>query len=201
VAGPFLRPNHLRPPQPGHHLAAPPSDSRPRRTRFTARSRLLGAPRHWTLAALRLQAPPTTRRAAAPDHRRKGGALPEPRDDPREGEGSPLPSLDLPLLTYRLPMHQRRRGGSGSIAGATVGVWHIKGTITALEWYRRHDAHLYKTDPEAQVSLRTDNRIRTFESAAQHNESKRADSAQIFKAAGTSAGDPNLISLPVQAAN
>ena len=30
-----------------------------------------------------------------------------------------------------------------------VGVWHIKGTITAREWHRRHDAHLYKTDGQA----------------------------------------------------
>jgi hypothetical protein len=83
---------------------------------------------------------------------------------------------------------QRKRGGSGTIPGSTVGVSQIKGAITALEWFRFHNQHLYKDYAEAQVSLRTDNRIRVFETAAEHNEPKRADMAQVLKAAGTSAG-------------
>ena len=40
---------------------------------------------------------------------------------------------------------------------------HIAQAISALEDWRRHNAHLYKLDPEAQVPLRSDIRIYTIQ--------------------------------------
>jgi hypothetical protein len=42
--------------------------------------------------------------------------------------------------------------------------------------------------PEARVRLRDDNRIRHIESAAKHDEPKRAESFQVLKASGTMSG-------------
>jgi hypothetical protein len=69
-----------------------------------------------------------------------------------------------------------------------VGKATISQVISALESYRLNSQHLYKNCPEAQIGLRTDARIRQFESAAKHNEPKRAEKAQIAKAAGSSLG-------------
>jgi len=70
-----------------------------------------------------------------------------------------------------------------------VGSSHIKGVISALEYHRFNNQHLYAHIPEALVSLRTDSRIKVFEKAAQHNEPSHADKAHILKAAGSSAGN------------
>src|SRR5215471_6090010 len=54
--------------------------------------------------------------------------------------------------------------------------------------------HLYPGIPEARLSLRSDSRIRAFESAAKHNEPQRADKAHVLKAAGSSSGQRTFIS-------
>ena len=65
----------------------------------------------------------------------------------------------------------------------------ISQKISALENWRLNHHHLYKGDPDAQIGLRLDNRIRRIESAAKHNEPKRITSSQVLKAAGTSSGE------------
>jgi hypothetical protein len=75
-----------------------------------------------------------------------------------------------------------------AIAGSSVGASHIRVTISALESERLNNKHMYKDDPNAQLSLRGDIRIRKIESAAMHKEPQRADKAHTLKAAGSSAG-------------
>jgi hypothetical protein len=82
-----------------------------------------------------------------------------------------------------------RKGGESTIAGSSVGASHIKVIISALENARQNEAYKYKHIPESQVNLRSDIRIRAFESASKHNEPQRADKAHILKAAGSSAGN------------
>lgn len=69
-----------------------------------------------------------------------------------------------------------------------VGIKSIKQTISALEWWRVNNAHLYKGVPEAQVGLRLDPRIKKMESAAAHSEPERIRKSQMLKATGTSLG-------------
>jgi hypothetical protein len=84
---------------------------------------------------------------------------------------------------------QRKPGTTETIPGSNVGKSVIQQVISALEDWRVNNHHLYKHVPEAQIRLRDDNRIRTLESAAKHNEPKRADSAQTLKASGASYGE------------
>jgi len=75
-----------------------------------------------------------------------------------------------------------------TIPGSNVGKSVIQQVISALEDWRVNNQHLYRHVPEAQIRLCDDNRIRTLESAAKHNEPKRVDSAQTLKASGASYG-------------
>jgi hypothetical protein len=84
---------------------------------------------------------------------------------------------------------QRKPGSAETIPGSNVGKSVIQQVISALEDWRVSHHHLYKDVPEAQIRLRDDNRIRTLESAAKHNEPKRADTAQTLKASGASYGN------------
>jgi hypothetical protein len=83
---------------------------------------------------------------------------------------------------------KRKRGSNEMIAGSSVGVSHVKGVVSALEFHRFHHQHEYPHDSAAQISLRSDSRITAFEKAVQHNEPKRADDAQVLKVAGSSSG-------------
>jgi hypothetical protein len=83
---------------------------------------------------------------------------------------------------------QRKPGSSDTIPGSNVGKSVIQQTISALEDWRMSHHHLYLGVPEAQVRLRDDNRIRQIESAAKHDEPKRAESSQVLKASGTTSG-------------
>lgn len=69
-----------------------------------------------------------------------------------------------------------------------MGSSHIKGVVSALEYHRFNNQHLYPHISETQIPLRNDGRIKAFEKAAQSNEPNRADKAHILKAAGSSAG-------------
>lgn len=64
--------------------------------------------------------------------------------------------------------------------------------ISALEHWRYNNAHLFRDIPDTQRTLRSDNRIKTIESAKKHDEPKRVESSQALKAAGTSSGQPSL---------
>ncbi|KAJ6620587.1 hypothetical protein B0H10DRAFT_2215859 [Mycena sp. CBHHK59/15] len=94
------------------------------------------------------------------------------------------------FLEYETTREKKKRGSSETQAGTTVGKSQVLQVISAHENYRINHQHLnnYKNDPEARVKLRDDTRIRTFESAAKHNEPKRAESAQTQKAAGSTVG-------------
>lgn len=83
---------------------------------------------------------------------------------------------------------QRKPGSSDTIPGSNVGKSVIQQAISALEDWRMSHHHLYLGVPEAQVRLRDDNRIRQIESAAKHDEPKRAESSQVLKASGTTSG-------------
>ncbi|KAG1877388.1 hypothetical protein F4604DRAFT_1680065 [Suillus subluteus] len=96
---------------------------------------------------------------------------------------------------------KRKPGSTETIPGSNVGKSVIQQVISALEDWRVSHHHLYKDVPEAQIRLRDDNRIRTLESAAKHNEPKRADTAQTLKASGASYGNmpippKNLSAVP-----
>ncbi|KAN0134511.1 hypothetical protein V8E53_007657 [Lactarius tabidus] len=90
------------------------------------------------------------------------------------------------FLEYTSTRPKRRHGSSEKIPGSVVGLSVIKQTISALEHHRFQHQHLHKDDPESQIGLRLDARICRFESAAKHDEPKRAESAQVLKASGSS---------------
>jgi hypothetical protein len=66
-----------------------------------------------------------------------------------------------------------------------------------LENWRVNHHHEYKGDVEAQINLRSDNRIKVIEDAAKRNEPKRIKSSQALKAAGTSSGMSRRCSIPL----
>ncbi|KAJ7269115.1 hypothetical protein C8J57DRAFT_1609308 [Mycena rebaudengoi] len=90
------------------------------------------------------------------------------------------------FLQYESTREKKKRGTAATITGSSIGKSQIAQVISALESFRLNFQHEYKSSPEAQISLRTDTRIRQFESAAKHDEPKRAEKAQITKAAGSS---------------
>lgn len=91
----------------------------------------------------------------------------------------------LIFLDYERTREKRKPGLSDTIPGSNVGKSVIQQAISALEDWRMSHHHLYLGVPEAQVRLRDDNRIRQIESAAKHDEPKRAESSQVLKASGT----------------
>ncbi|KAJ7637946.1 hypothetical protein DFH06DRAFT_1138595 [Mycena polygramma] len=95
----------------------------------------------------------------------------------------------VPFLLSESTREKKKRGSAGeTIAGSSVGKSQISQVISALEQYRRDSQHLYKDCAEAQIPLRHDQRIRQFESASKKDEPKRAEKAQVTKAAGSSSG-------------
>lgn len=85
---------------------------------------------------------------------------------------------------------QREKYSNGSatetVAGSSVGQSQIAAVISALESVRFDTQHKYKACAEAQVTLRSDNRIRTLERSSKANEPKRTAKSQSLKAKGTS---------------
>ncbi|KAJ6565000.1 hypothetical protein DFH09DRAFT_1363966, partial [Mycena vulgaris] len=96
------------------------------------------------------------------------------------------PRLKLDTLTG--PQVMKKREGE-TIAGSSIGKSQISQVISALESARLNFQHEYKSCSNAQNSLRNDTRIRQFEAAVKHDEPKRAEKAQITKAAGKSLTD------------
>ena len=84
---------------------------------------------------------------------------------------------------------QHKQGSSECIPGSSVGKSVVQQVISALENWRVNHQHLHKDDPEAQMTLRSDNRIKLYETASKHNEPKRVQSSQVLKASGTSSGE------------
>lgn len=74
------------------------------------------------------------------------------------------------------------------VPGSTIGSSSVSQAISALERWRTDNHHLYKDNPEAQIGLRSDNRVRVIEAASKRNEPSRIESSQALKAAGTSSG-------------
>ncbi|GBE83985.1 hypothetical protein SCP_0510440 [Sparassis crispa] len=99
------------------------------------------------------------------------------------------------FIQYESTCPKRKRGGADAQDGTTIGKSGIAQAISALESYRKNCEHLYKDVPDARVSLRADQRIRTVEDAAKHNEPLRIERAQALKAAGTSLDTYNDVQL------
>ncbi|KAJ7433783.1 hypothetical protein FB451DRAFT_316231, partial [Mycena latifolia] len=109
--------------------------------------------------------------------------------DPSWKEISALPITATKVslfLAHETTREKKKHNSSETIAGTTVGKSQILQVISALEHYRLNHQHEYPNNRDAQIKLREDTRIRAYESAAKHNEPKRAESAQSQKAAGTS---------------
>ncbi|GLB45911.1 hypothetical protein LshimejAT787_3700140 [Lyophyllum shimeji] len=85
-----------------------------------------------------------------------------------------IPALPITAAKWRRFYHMSQRGQR-----------EHKEVINGLEYHRHQHQHEYPDDPDAR-GLRSDKRVRAFESASKHNEPKRADNAQVLKAAGTS---------------
>ncbi|KAK7049043.1 hypothetical protein R3P38DRAFT_3345932 [Favolaschia claudopus] len=91
------------------------------------------------------------------------------------------------FLNYEMTRPQKRKLADNMQSTSTCGIEHAKQVVSALEHYRFDTQHLYRHIPEAQVSLRTDNRIKTLEEAFAHNEPERTKKAHSLKTAGTRA--------------
>ncbi|KAJ7461062.1 hypothetical protein FB451DRAFT_1498168 [Mycena latifolia] len=117
-----------------------------------------------------------------------------PMDQAQRKSGDPswkeIPALPITatkvslFLAHEITREKKKRNSSEMIAGTTVGKSQILQVISALEHYQLNHQHEYPNNREAQIKLREDTRIRAYESAAKHNEPKRAESAQSQKAAG-----------------
>lgn len=83
---------------------------------------------------------------------------------------------------------KKRKRGDGSESTGTLGVSGVKQIISALEHWRLNNQHEYPDVPAAQIGLRHDLRIKTFETAAVHKEPQRVKMAHTLKAKGTNAG-------------
>jgi hypothetical protein len=84
---------------------------------------------------------------------------------------------------------QRARGSrTVTVPNSTIGKSMVSQAISALENWRLNHHHLYKDIIEAQIGLRSDNRIKTIEDAAKKNEPRRIETSQVLKASGTSSG-------------
>ncbi|GBE84823.1 hypothetical protein SCP_0700030 [Sparassis crispa] len=90
------------------------------------------------------------------------------------------------FLEYEIMREKCRQGKNEAITGSNMGKSHISQVINALESWHRNNAYLYKDDPDAQMSLRTDICIHTAESSAKHQEPKCIEKTQALKAAGSS---------------
>ncbi|KAJ7835604.1 hypothetical protein B0H13DRAFT_2108070 [Mycena leptocephala] len=101
----------------------------------------------------------------------------------------------LPVTAFKVAIYlnhetmrpQKRKRVDGSDSTATLGVSAVKQIISAIEKWRADNEHLYRDVPQAEVGLRLDSRIKTFESAAAHKEPERVKMAHTLKATGTNA--------------
>ncbi|KAF5385999.1 hypothetical protein D9615_002501 [Tricholomella constricta] len=90
------------------------------------------------------------------------------------------------FLQHETTRNKRTRDGK-DIPGTRLGPDHIKQCVNALESYRYHHKGSdprYKDIPEAQVTLRDDERITTYEKSAYATESERVAESQVLKAKG-----------------
>ncbi|KAK6974833.1 hypothetical protein R3P38DRAFT_3479541 [Favolaschia claudopus] len=98
-----------------------------------------------------------------------------------------IPAKVALFLQYETTRPQKRKRPDGTESTATLGVSGVKLAISALENWRLNNQHKYPDVPEAQRGLRTDIRIKQFESAASHKEPQRVQMAHALKAKGTNA--------------
>lgn len=98
-----------------------------------------------------------------------------------------IPSKATLYLEYETTRPQKRKREDGSASTGTLGVSGVKQVISALEHWRLNNQHRYPDIPDAQVGLRHDLRIKTFETAAAHKEPIRVKMAHTLKAKGTNA--------------
>ncbi|KAJ7663771.1 hypothetical protein DFH06DRAFT_1128158 [Mycena polygramma] len=76
-------------------------------------------------------------------------------------------------LEYETTRPQKRKRKDDSESTGTIGISGVKQVVSALENWRFSNQHKYLDVPAAQVGLRLDIRIKTFESAAAHTAGKR----------------------------
>ncbi|KAK7056117.1 hypothetical protein R3P38DRAFT_1377096 [Favolaschia claudopus] len=98
-----------------------------------------------------------------------------------------IPAKVVLFLQYETTRPQKRKRLDGTESTATLGVSGVKLVISALENWRLNNQHNYPDIPEAQRGLRTDIRIKQYESAASHKEPQRIQMAHSLKAKGTNA--------------
>ncbi|KAJ7742819.1 hypothetical protein B0H16DRAFT_1860573 [Mycena metata] len=98
-----------------------------------------------------------------------------------------IPAKVTLFLEYETTRPQKRKRDDGSDSTGTIGIRAIQQVISALEKYRADNAYKYPNVPATQLGLRTDIRIRVFESAGKHNEPQRVKMAHSLKAKGTNA--------------
>jgi hypothetical protein len=91
---------------------------------------------------------------------------------------------------------QKKTGSrTETIQDSSVGKESISQAISALENWRFKHAHLHRDVADAQITLRSDYRIKTIEKAKKHDEPKRIESSQALKATGSSSGNAFVIFL------
>ncbi|KJA16581.1 hypothetical protein HYPSUDRAFT_219351 [Hypholoma sublateritium FD-334 SS-4] len=91
------------------------------------------------------------------------------------------------FLEFETTRPKRSSGNDGAnLSGTRVGPSLIKQCISALEYYRSHLSHRadYASDPNAQLQLRNDIRIRTYERSAKASEPERMEKMQMMKING-----------------
>ncbi|KAJ7849025.1 hypothetical protein B0H13DRAFT_1906414 [Mycena leptocephala] len=112
-----------------------------------------------------------------------------------------IPAKVTVFLEYETTRPQvsclKRKRDDGSESTGTIGVSGVKQVISALEYWRHHHQHEYPDVPVAQIGLRHDLRIKTFETAAAHKEPQRVKMAHTLKAKGTNADHYYQIHLPL----
>ncbi|KAJ7785102.1 hypothetical protein DFH07DRAFT_934959 [Mycena maculata] len=91
------------------------------------------------------------------------------------------------FLTHEMQRPKKRKLPDGTQSTSTCGHEHAKQVVSALEYHRFNNQHLYRDNPDAQVNLRSDSRIKTMEAAFAENEPERIKKAHALKAVGTRA--------------
>ncbi|KAJ7720569.1 hypothetical protein DFH07DRAFT_784342 [Mycena maculata] len=91
------------------------------------------------------------------------------------------------FLTHEMQRPKKRKLPDGTQLTSTCGHEHAKQVVSSLEYHRFNNQHLYRDNPNAQVILRSDSRIKTMEAAFAENEPERIKKAHALKAVGTRA--------------
>ncbi|KAJ7610445.1 hypothetical protein FB45DRAFT_875800 [Roridomyces roridus] len=92
---------------------------------------------------------------------------------------APIPALPITVakvtlyLDHEMTRPKKIKLSEGAESTSTCGPEHAKQVVSALEHHRFDTQHLYPNDPLAQVSLRSDARIKTLQAAFEEKEPER----------------------------